>query len=315
MIGIWIALAVALTLLLIWLAIGYYAFLHTMRRDPKRDPYIGKPLRMARYAPHEARVQEAFAWFDGLQGEDIFLQTRDGLRLHAFRVAPQGECRGRILLFHGYRSCAKWDFSAMGEWLTEEGYELFFVSQRAHGKSEGNMICMGEREREDCRAWCDEILHRYGDGLPIALIGISMGAATVTMAAQPELPQAVKGIVADCGFSSPCDIIGYIMKKNHHLPAKIFVPAVRLYARIWAKSRLKSASSVEAVKHSRIPILLFHGDIDTYVPYEMGCRIAAARRKDVEFVTVRGAVHAMDYLVDTPTFQKKTKEFFARIGM
>lgn len=42
-------------------------------------------------------------------------------------------------------------------------------------------------------------------------MGVSMGAATVTMALGFDLPKAVKGCIADCGFTSPEEIFKYVL--------------------------------------------------------------------------------------------------------
>lgn len=45
-----------------------------------------------------------------------------------------------------------------------------------------------------------------------------MGCATTLMAAGLDLPDNVKGIIADCGFTSPWDIIRHVAKERFHLP-------------------------------------------------------------------------------------------------
>ena len=45
-----------------------------------------------------------------------------------------------------------------------------------------------------------------------------MGCATTLMAAGLDLPDNVKGIIADCGFTSPWDIIKHVAKERFHLP-------------------------------------------------------------------------------------------------
>ena len=54
---------------------------------------------------------------------------------------------------------------------------------------------------------------RFGKDKSIFLFGISMGGGTVLMASGQRLPRNVKGIVADCPFNSPKDIIKHVCRK------------------------------------------------------------------------------------------------------
>ena len=50
-------------------------------------------------------------------------------------------------------------------------------------------------------------MRRFGDDVRIILVGISMGAATVLYASELDLPSQVRGIIADCPFSSAEQVI------------------------------------------------------------------------------------------------------------
>ena len=75
------------------------------------------------------------------------------------------------------------------------------IDQRAHGKSEGRTMTFGVFERFDVLSWIDYTVERVGKKTRIVLAGISMGAATVLMASNLNLPPNVKGIMADCPYS------------------------------------------------------------------------------------------------------------------
>ena len=62
---------------------------------------------------------------------------------------------------------------------------------------------MGVKERYDARDWAVWAKSHFGPEVPIFLMGVSMGAATVLLAAGLDLPANVCGIVADCGYTSP----------------------------------------------------------------------------------------------------------------
>ena len=59
--------------------------------------------------------------------------------------------------------------------------------QRAHGRSDSYTITMGAQERYDARAWAYWASVRSSGKVPIFLMGVSMGAATVLLASGLEL--------------------------------------------------------------------------------------------------------------------------------
>ena len=72
--------------------------------------------------------------------------------------------------------------------------------------------------------------------------------------------------------------------------------------------------AVQAVKHTRIPILIIHGEADTFVPCSMSAGIADANPQKVTRYTIPGAEHGISYLVDRASYQKYVTEFLSHIS-
>ena len=72
------------------------------------------------------------------------------------------------------------------------GHNLLLIDERAHGRSEGRTITFGIQERWDVESWARFAVERFGADVQIILYGVSMGAATVLMAAGLDLPENVK---------------------------------------------------------------------------------------------------------------------------
>ena len=190
-------------------------------------------------------------------------------------------------------------------------YDILLVDQRAHGQSEGKTISFGINERCDLLSWLQYVDARFGaDEYRIILSGVSMGAATVLMAAELALPAAVKGIIADCGYTSPRAIIRKVMKDAGLCPALLY-PFVRLAARLAGGFDLDEASAVESVRHCRVPVLIIHGEADGFVPCSMAREIYAACACDKELLLVPGADHVMSYIVDTKRYEETVRRFIA----
>lgn len=74
------------------------------------------------------------------------------------------------------------------------------------------------------------------------LDGISMGAATVLMASELDLPASVRGIIADCGYTSPRDILRKVIRQLH-LPVGPVYFLLRLSARLFGHFDPEAASA------------------------------------------------------------------------
>ena len=138
--------------------------------------------------------------------EPITITSFDGLKLYG-RYYHFVDGAPILLQFHGYRGSAERDMSGGNKVAFERGYNCLVVDHRAHGKSEGSTITFGIKERYDVVSWCNYIANRFGLDTLVTISGISMGGATVLMSADLDLPSNVIGILADCPFSSPKDIL------------------------------------------------------------------------------------------------------------
>ena len=214
-------------------------------------------------------------------------------------------------MFHGYRSSCLRDGMGAFRFTQECGYNILMVDQRAHRMSGGRTITFGVKERYDCLEWIKYIKAEHGDDTKIILIGLSMGATTVLMAAGHELPDNVKGIIADCGYSSPKDILQSVIK-GMKLPVKCTYFFVRLSAIIYGGFDPESVSAEELLRNATVPILFIHGEEDRYVPCEMSRKNYEACASEKELLLVPGADHGMSYMTDTPRYVEKFKGFLIK---
>ena len=180
--------------------------------------------------------------------------------------------------------------------------------QRAHGKSQGKTISFGVKERRDCALWVDYLTNRLGKDIKIILVGLSMGAATVMMASDIVPPENVKGIIADCGFSSPADILKEVAAQMHY-PVKPTYFFLRLGARIFGGFDPEEHSAVKSLRHTSIPVLFIHGENDDFVPCRMSreCHDACASKKQI--FTVKNAAHGTSYYLNTEGYGKTVSDF------
>ena len=242
--------------------------------------------------------------------EEVSVQSHDGLKL-AGKYYHRADGAPLIIFFHGYRCSAIRDGNGIFLYSKKLRYNILMVDQRVHGKSEGTTITFGIRERYDCFSWVDWALQRFGEEQKIILAGLSMGAATVLMTADMGLPEQVKGIMADCPYSSPKAIIRQVIR-NMKYPVDITYWLAKTAAKIIGKFDLEETSAIEAVEKSKIPILIIHGDDDRFVPCTMSTECKNAGIDHVELVLVEGAGHGMSHCVDTKKYEDAALAFFRK---
>lgn len=245
--------------------------------------------------------------FDRAAFEEVEITSRDGLKLRGryYHVADGAPLE---IQFHGYKGNALRDFSGAWRIAREAGRNVLLVDQRCHGKSEGHTITFGIKERFDCLEWIRYANERFGN-VPILLSGVSMGAATVLMAAGQDLPENVKAVIADCPYDAPSNIIKKVLGQDMGMPVKLVYPLIRFGGMVYGGFNLDADSPVAAVQRAQVPILLIHGDDDRFVPYEMSCNIHAAAPETVEFHTVPGAGHALNYMTAPEEYHKIVHSF------
>lgn len=252
---------------------------------------------LAHVGQYRELVANGIASVDAMPSEEIIIRSQDGLSLFGRLYGEEGAA-ATIVLFHGYRSFGENDFNGIFPYyIGKRGYRILLVDQRAHGKSEGRYITFGIHERRDCAAWAHYLAKRFGPDHKIVLDGMSMGAATVMMALGEPLPPSVVGIIADCGYSSPMDILRHV-GANMKLPLPLIMPTVIWLCRALAHFDPRETSAREAVATSPLPKLFVHGKADDFVPYAMGKALFDVAQEPKYMVSVDEAGHGMSFLYD-----------------
>lgn len=222
---------------------------------------------------------------------------------------PVPEPKRVIIAFHGWRSSWGADFGMIADFWKNSGCSVLYAEQRGQNASGGEHMGFGLTERHDCIEWVNWINQKTDKKLPIYLAGVSMGASTVLMSADSDFPDNVKGIIADCGFTSPKEIWEYVARHNMHL----YTVGSRLADAICKKMINVGSgdfSTKDALKNTKIPVLFIHGEDDNFVPVEMTYENYDVCTSSKSLLIVPGADHAMSYFVDKDSYERAVREFF-----
>lgn len=302
-VALYILLAVVL---LIVFSGGYTFYAACVRR--KEMPWLdADKLSKTAYGKYSEYIRIADEYLRAHNATEVSVQSKDGLRLAGTWLAADNP-KGTIILAHGYRSCKLIEFSMVLEFYHNYGLNILLPDQRSHGKSEGKIITFGVKESDDITCWIDWHNANYGE-IPVILSGLSMGASTVLFLADADLPKNIKGIIADCGFTSPWDIIACVFKNVTHLPPVPSLWVAEGFARVFGRFSLRQKDTRKILAMSRLPILMVHGVDDGFVPCEMTRQGYAACTGEKQVLLVEGADHGLSFLVDGNRYKEMVMAF------
>lgn len=282
--------------------VSAYFYRRTMKRNKAK---VERTMKMAgtdwsRYADFIGKRKEAFL---AKPHEDVWITADDGLRLHGTFFPNKGSKR-IVLCFHGYTSEGMKDYIALSDYYLKRGFAMLLADERAHGQSEGAYIGFGCLDRKDALRWLDFIIQTCGGDVEIIMHGISMGGATVLMASGLPLPPQVKGIVSDCGFTSPKEVFTHVLHTMYHLPAFPIIPIADAMNKKRAGYGMDECNAAREVRNSTTPTLFIHGSADTFVPRRMCEKLYENCGAKKWKLIIEGAAHAESYYKDTKRYEE-----------
>ena len=309
-VGIILFIVLCVLLLILVLACGLVFNLVIWRKTVRLPKFIEKMIAgNAENDPvYEADLQTAKAEFCALPREDVWLTAPDGARLLGRVLVPEHPNGRTMLLCHGARSSGIGEYRFMAPYLYKNGYTLVIPDHRGCGESDGKYMGYGTHESKDTFLWLRYAKERFPEN-SIFLLGISMGAATVLMMSNHLEDAAVKGIIADCPYTSAWDEFSYQMHTSFHLPDFPILHICDLYCRALCGYAFKAASPLESVKCAKKPILFIHGSADDFVPTFMQDILFDACPTEKEKLTVEGAVHARSYYTNPMLYNQTLLTF------
>ena len=192
----------------------------------------------------------------------VHIKSRDGLVLKGRLYKKQkNKPRAVVIAVHGFHSGGLRDMGRFADMYSRNGFDYLIISQRSHFDSEGEYLTFGAKESFDILDWADIVRKIYAPDIPIILHGVSMGAATVLIAAgiHDNLVDNSKPNIICCIADSPYDdIIGqieYLLGEKSNITKKIAIGLFKANMRLRAKanevckSEIKELLIVEEAGH------------------------------------------------------------------
>lgn len=294
------AIIILVIIVIVLLGVGNYFYNLALNPNSSKELVLKQDTKATSASREENWILDQSNYCD----EEI--ESFDNLKLHGYKINNENS-NVWVITVHGYMgSGAK--MASYAENFYNMGYNVLVPDLRGHGKSEGDYIGMGWNDRKDILRWIDLIL-KENNNAKIILHGVSMGAATVMMTSGEDLPENVKCIIEDCGYSSVVDEFEDKLKNIFNLPKTPILQAADLVSRVRAGYWFSDASSVNQLKKAKVPILFIHGDKDDFVPYDMLDKVYNAADVEKEKLVVEGAEHAKSAYVNPELYWNTISNF------
>lgn len=204
----------------------------------------------------------------GVEAEEVWLTTEDGLRLISWEVKAD-DPRGIVIFLSGIHNPSVTAYFGHAKMMADNGYSSLLIEMRSHGRSEGSKIYVGTREYLDTKAGVEYIKSQpaYKD-LPVIVFGVSMGGATAINSIG-EIPD-IDGLISVSAFSSWEDAFcdNMIGMGFPPIAAKMEKPFVRLYMGLeFGFGSIRISPVNEIKKLDGRPALLMHSTEDSQIPF------------------------------------------------
>lgn len=237
----------------------------------------------------DPRTEENQKWFDNNKKEYVSTSVTGNKIVGYSFVQSDVENNKWVVVTHGFTTSAK-QMSNYIKSFYDRGYNVFAPDLVAHGKSEGNAYAMGGYDSDDLVNWVKKISNEHNNP-PIMLFGISMGAATTMNSLNKGLPSNVVGFIEDSGYINLKEEFVYQLDKLFGLPEFPVIPLSNLVTKVRAGYNFGDVDATEALKSTRLPALILHGDKDGFVPLSNSETAYNLLTSDKEIHIFKGAKH------------------------
>ena len=216
---------------------------------------------------------------------------------------PRG---GAVLLLHGVRA-DRTQMLARARFLAAAGYATLLIDLPAHGESSGDRITFGAREGEGVNAAL-AFLRAQAPGERVAVIGVSLGAASTVLALPQPEPDA---LVLESMFPSIEDAVGNRLAGTLGPAGRHLAPLL-----LWQLPLPLGVHTADLRPEARLaqwhaPVLISSGSEDRHTPWHETERLFAAAHAPKALWRVKGAAHVDLHAFAPAQYQQRVLAFLA----
>lgn len=270
-----------------------WGFLHPRHRPLTTDPQaaLSLPFEPVSFPSHDPAPVLLKGWYTP--------------------AAPGNHPRGVIVLCHGYPG-NRTDMMPPVGYLHRAGFATLAFDFRGLGES-GGQTSIGLREPGDVIGAVDYLKARADTrALPVGLLGISMGAATVLRAGAEDA--RVGAVLADSPYADLSHAITERFRAYIGPGSALVAPGVQWTGETLVGVHTGDAAPLTVVsKISPRALFLIHGTADRLIPVSDSRLLLTQAGPPKQLWIVPGAGHVGAYAMHPSEYERRAINFFARV--
>jgi len=198
--------------------------------------------------------------------EEIYIETRDNIKLHGLLFKADSS-RGLVFYLHGNAgSLSTW--GRVAQPFLANNYDCFVLDYRGYGKSEGE-ISSEEQFLSDVNTVYQQMVKLYDED-NVIVVGYSIGTGPAAYLTTVNNPSRLI-------LKAPYNNMIYMLQLYYS-----WLPEAGLRYKLTTDDYLLD---------NKLPVIIFHGDNDTLIPYKCSLELQEAFDDDDHLITLHKQGH------------------------
>tara|TARA_B100001057_G_scaffold360577_1_gene362925 strand:- start:10047 stop:11264 length:1218 start_codon:yes stop_codon:yes gene_type:complete len=247
-----------------------------------------------------------------------YIEYESDLGMFPAYLTSEGKT-GVVIFVHGFRGAFERDFTAMlrAPDFGNLGYRSMIISYRNDAnapKDPSGLYQYGVTE------WIDldnaiKYVEQNINPDRIVLWGTSGGGGPVTSWLQnnPDSDR-VDGIIFEAPVISFWESVEVNGKARYPFIPELFFPYIKLFTEVRYGVDFDTMDFRDALVKSEVPVLLFHGDDDEWVPVDMSDYIAENRRTNFTYIRMSNVGHVTSWNADPVRYIFEIEKFLKSLN-
>jgi alpha-beta hydrolase superfamily lysophospholipase len=235
--------------------------------------------------------------------QTVSIPSDSGSSLAGWFATPDAP-RGVVVLLHGIRS-TRLSMLQRAQWLYASGYAVLLVDLQAHGESPGEYISLGFLEARDARATV-AFAKSHCPGLPVAVIGKSLGGAAALLAS----PLNIDALVIESVYPTIEEATTNRLRIRLGASAPLASPFLLWQLQPRLGMTVSDLQPIARIANVECPILVIGGSEDLHTTAAETQRLFDAASQPKQLLMMDGAAHEDLERFDPVGYKRAVIEFF-----
>lgn len=243
-------------------------------------------------------VEERSMLWNEAKVETLALTSQDGTTLSGWWTR-KSDAKQTVIFLHTLGG-NRVDLLEFAEPIWRAGFNVVLLDLRSHGMSEGKYFTYGFHEWQDITAAIDGVTTKQPNQT-FAVLGVSAGGTVAISAAARD--ERIRKVVTVGTFA---DLGETIEAQTKGLPEGLRRRAIGRSEEL-ANFKVAETSAKGWISQVKVPVMIAHGETDSYIPISNGEQLFAAAREPKLFFKIAGANH--DSMLRSQDLQREVIRF------